>query len=205
MPEPGGSALRELRPPLATTMAAAPEELFAPVGGRRDRQLAMTAPGIKPGIGGKILFGADVDQRRGVCRADEAVAGLSGEILSCRMTSMRPRERYGTQYLGMSPRGGIAEPPWAELTAWPLRLSTGSRARARRMGRAQRNPSIVRMNELMGFAALYPSYARVLAPPPAFGPSFVRIGDEAGSPSDGPPSKLCAPLDVSRMAHGRTA
>src|SRR5258708_18274252 len=28
------------------------------------------------------------------------------------MTWMRPRERYGTRYLGMSPRGGIAEPPW---------------------------------------------------------------------------------------------
>src|SRR5258708_4691166 len=24
---------------------------------------------------------------------------------------MRPRERYGTRYLGMSPRGGIAKPP----------------------------------------------------------------------------------------------
>src|ERR1700682_2327777 len=27
------------------------------------------------------------------------------------MTWMRPRERNGTRYLGMSPRGGIAEPP----------------------------------------------------------------------------------------------
>src|SRR6267378_4476866 len=27
------------------------------------------------------------------------------------MTWMRPRERYGTRYLGMSPRGGIAGPP----------------------------------------------------------------------------------------------
>jgi hypothetical protein len=27
------------------------------------------------------------------------------------MTWMRPRERYGTRYLGMSPHGGIAEPP----------------------------------------------------------------------------------------------
>src|ERR1700680_1054687 len=27
------------------------------------------------------------------------------------MTWMRPREKYGTRYLGMSPRGGIAEPP----------------------------------------------------------------------------------------------
>src|SRR5450631_3911646 len=28
---------------------------------------------------------------------------------------MRPRERNGTRYLGMSPRGGIAEPPWTAL------------------------------------------------------------------------------------------
>src|SRR5216684_2673557 len=29
------------------------------------------------------------------------------------MTWMRPRRRNGTRYLGMSPHGGIAEPPWA--------------------------------------------------------------------------------------------
>ena len=28
---------------------------------------------------------------------------------------MRPRGRNGTRYLGMSPRGGIAEPPWPLL------------------------------------------------------------------------------------------
>src|SRR5215216_386287 len=42
----------------------------------------------------------------------------------------------------------------------------------------------------MGFAALYPSYGSACATSTSV--LAFPIGDEAGSPSDGPPSKLCA-------------
>src|SRR6185312_3180240 len=97
------------------------------------------------------------------------------EISWCRMTWLRPREN-GTRYLGMSPRGGIAKPPWPEATRARLLLSTGSVGSSQDGYRACGAPVSV----LAWF-----------------------IGDEAGSPSDDLSSKLCAALDVSMMAHGR--
>src|SRR5437660_873963 len=78
----------------------------------------------------------------------------------------------------MSPRGGIAKPPWVELTSH------------RRC--CQLAPHL--------FPTLFPTGGLRNS---LFGPSLVGIGDKAGSPSDGLPSKLCAPLDVSRIAHGQ--
>src|SRR6266496_4884468 len=86
---------------------------------------------------------------------------------------MAAPSKNGTRYLGMSPRGGIAKPPWVELTA------------------CRQCCQLARL--------LFPTGG---LRNPVFGPSLVGIGDKAGSPSDGPSVQALRTLDVSRIAHG---
>src|SRR5260370_34963260 len=61
-------------------------------------------------------------------------------ILWWGMTWMRPREKNGTRYLGMSPHGGIAEPPeryYSETGPGCQRASSGFAVRSRGFGSAR--------------------------------------------------------------------
>src|SRR6266516_4823572 len=85
---------------------------------------------------------------------------------------MAAPSKNGTRYLGMSPRGGIAKPPWVELTA------------CRQCCQLAR---ICSRREACGIA-----YS-VLA--------WWATGIKQAPRQTALPSKLCAPLDVSRIAH----
>ena len=100
---------------------------------------SMVAPdraGDQPRVGGKILVGADVDQGRGIRRADQSGQACL-EIWWCRMTWLRPRKRNGTRYLGLSPRGEIAESPCRQINRCRVRCQPVSSRRSTIAGLAE--------------------------------------------------------------------
>ena len=128
MANPGGCTLAELATTLADGNSRAADQCRCPV--RCDRGRAANRSWDQSRIGGKILLGAHIEDRRGLWAADqpaELVHGDGGERRHGASSS-----HGGTRCFGMSPRGEIAIPMNGELVDWPRPCQRDARSGADR-------------------------------------------------------------------------
>src|SRR5882672_3469831 len=162
MPQPGGRALRQFCAAHADDDGGAAGIFAAPVGG-----VLMAVPdrtGNQPRVRGKILVGSDVDQNRGLRRADQTgkfILGYGGVGLhGCALV-----KQNGTRYLGLSPRGEIAEPPDGHYSETRARCQCVLSGSSQQPGGTYLRASYIRGKDLQTMPPREPADALTLSRP----------------------------------------